>query len=104
MEVCWQNGVSNLLCLNIMKLKTTKVSEGGISGTIADIKLIMSTALKCPSGLILVHNHPSGQLFPSRADKRLTMNIENACNLLEIELLDHLIISSNGYYSFTDDG
>jgi DNA repair protein RadC len=83
-----------------------KLSEGGISGTIADIRLAFSTALKCVStGLILVHNHPSGQLKPSDADIRLTKQFTEAGKILDINILDHIIITSNdGYYSFADEG
>jgi len=81
------------------------LSKGGITGTIADVRLILSVALKTlASGLILAHNHPSGNLKPSEADKQITSKIRQAAKLLDIELLDHIIISSEGYYSFTDDG
>ncbi len=82
-----------------------EVSVGGISGTIADPKLIFSTALKaCASGIILTHNHPSGNLKPSDADLRLTNKIKEGGQLLDISILDHIIVTSEGYYSFTDEG
>jgi DNA repair protein RadC len=83
-----------------------KLSEGGISGTIADIRLAFSTALKCVStAMILVHNHPSGQLKPSDADVRLTKQFIDAGKILDITILDHIIVTSNnGYYSFADEG
>jgi DNA repair protein RadC len=82
-----------------------QLSKGGITGTIADVRLILSVALKTlASGLILAHNHPSGNLKPSEADKHITSKIRQAAKLLDIELLDHIIISSEGYYSFMDDG
>jgi DNA repair protein RadC len=82
-----------------------QLSKGGITGTIADVRLILSVALKTlATGLILAHNHPSGNLKPSEADKQITNKIRQAAKLLDIELLDHIIISSEGYYSFMDDG
>jgi DNA repair protein RadC len=82
-----------------------QLSKGGITGTIADVRLILSVALKTlATGLILAHNHPSGNLKPSEADKQITNKIRQAAKLLDIELLDHIILSSDGYYSFTDEG
>ncbi|MDB5012697.1 MAG: repair protein [Daejeonella sp.] len=82
-----------------------EVSSGGMAGTIADPKLIFSTALKvCASGLILSHNHPSGNLKPSQQDLQLTKKLKEAGKLLEIEVLDHVIITSEGYISFADEG
>jgi DNA repair protein RadC len=81
-----------------------QLSKGGIAGTIADVRLILSVALKTlASGLILAHNHPSGNLKPSEADQQITSKIRQAAKLLDIELIDHIIISSEGYYSFADD-
>ena len=82
-----------------------ELSKGGISGTVVDIRIILSVALKCnASGIILVHNHPSGNLIPSDADKSITRKLKNACDLLEISLIDHLIISRDSFFSFTQDG
>lgn len=82
-----------------------EMSRGGISGTVVDIKIILGVALKCnASAIILVHNHPSGKLEASSADKAITKRLKEACNLLELVLLDHLIISRYGYYSFADSG
>lgn len=82
-----------------------EMSKGGISGTVVDIRIILGVALKCnASNIIMVHNHPSGKLVPSDADKAITKRLKQACNLLEIPLLDHLIISREGYYSFSDEG
>jgi len=79
-------------------------SVGGITGTVADVKLIVATALKCvASSIILAHNHPSKNLKPSKADKHLTKKVNEACKLFEIKLLDHLIVTTEGYYSFCDD-
>jgi DNA repair protein RadC len=86
-------------------LGSYQLSIGGITGTIADVRLILSVALKTlATGLILAHNHPSGNLKPSEADKQITNKIRQAAKLLDIELIDHIIISSEGYYSFMDDG
>jgi DNA repair protein RadC len=82
-----------------------EVSTGGISGTVADPKLIFAAAIKAAaSGIILSHNHPSGNLQPSQADIDLTRKIKEAGRFLEIQLLDHIIITSEGYYSFADEG
>ncbi len=82
-----------------------QLSKGGITGTIADVRLILSVALKTlATGLILAHNHPSGNLKPSEADKKITNKIRQAAKLLDIELMDHIIISNEGYYSFMDEG
>jgi DNA repair protein RadC len=82
------------------------VSKGGLTGTIADPRLIMATALKAAAtGIVLCHNHPSGNLQPSSADIEITKKIESACKFLDIKLLDHIIISPSGeYYSFIDEG
>lgn len=82
-----------------------EASSGGVSGTIADPKLIFGTALKaCASAIILAHNHPSGALRPSQADISLTKKIKEGGRLLDIDVLDHLIITTEGYYSFGDEG
>lgn len=81
------------------------ISLGGISGTVADPKIIFKRALDdLASGIILVHNHPSGNLKPSQADIRLTEKLKNAGLLLEIPVLDHLIFTDHNYYSFADEG
>lgn len=81
------------------------ISQGGLSSTVVDIRLIFSIALKCvASGIIVAHNHPSGNLKPSEIDISLTKRIKDAGKLLEITLLDHLILSSEGYYSMADEG
>jgi DNA repair protein RadC len=81
------------------------LSKGGLSGTVVDIRIILSVALKChASGIFLVHNHPSGNLKPSEADRQITRKLKEACVLLDITLIDHLIITKTGYYSFADEG
>jgi DNA repair protein RadC len=82
------------------------LSLGGITGTVADIRLILSVALKiAATSIILSHNHPSGNLEPSAADKGLTAKIKEACTHFDISLMDHIILSAEGgYYSFMDEG
>jgi DNA repair protein RadC len=82
-----------------------KASIGGISGTVADVRLILGVALKAAStSIILAHNHPSGNLKPSTQDETLTHKILEGGKLLEIRLIDHLIINSQAFYSFADEG
>ena len=81
------------------------VSKGGTTSTVVDPKLVFSVALKCnASSLIFAHNHPSGNLKPSKTDINLTNKLLAAANFLDIVVLDHIIISQNGYYSFSDNG
>jgi len=81
------------------------VSKGGVSGTVVDPKIIFKIALEhLASSVILCHNHPSGNLRPSDQDISLTKKIKEAGTLLEIPILDHLIISDTGYFSFADEG
>ncbi len=81
------------------------VSRGGLTGTVADPRLILSTALKLASvGILVAHNHPSGSLKPSQADLQLTEKIKEGGKLLDIQLVDHLILTSDEYYSFADEG
>jgi len=81
------------------------VSEGGITATIADPRVIFKKALAGnATSMILCHNHPSGNLKPSRADEELTQKLVQAAGLLDIRVLDHLIVSDSGYYSFADKG
>jgi len=86
-------------------LRKNKISSGGISGTVADPKLIFKSALDhSGSSIILVHNHPSGNLQPSQADITLTKTLKEAGKFLEIPVLDHIIVSDNSYFSFADEG
>jgi len=81
------------------------VASGGVSACLVDPKLIFSTALKsCASAIVLAHNHPSGNLNPSNEDEALTERLCNAARLLEISIVDHLIVTSEGYTSFADEG
>jgi DNA repair protein RadC len=82
-----------------------KLSEGGVSGTFVDARIIFKYAIEnLASSIILCHNHPSGNLEPSDADKQLTRNLKKAAALFQITLIDHLIIGDAKYYSFSDSG
>lgn len=81
------------------------ISEGGITGTVADPRIILKKALEEDAvSIILCHNHPSGNLLPSRADEELTQKIKEASKYFDIKVLDHIIVSEEGYYSFADEG
>ena len=81
------------------------ISEGGITGTVADPRIILKKALEEDAvSIILCHNHPSGNLLPSRADEDLTHKIKEAAKYFDIKVLDHIIVSEEGYYSFADEG
>jgi DNA repair protein RadC len=82
-----------------------KVSKGGMKATVADTRVIATVALQSlATRVIIAHNHPSGSLRPSDADKQVTNKIKDALNLLDIELLDHIIITKDSYFSFNDEG
>ena len=82
-----------------------ELSSGGIAGTVADPKLVFMAALKSNACcLIISHNHPSGNLKPSHADEVLTRKISEAGKFLDIQVIDHVIVTSEGYFSFADDG
>ncbi len=82
-----------------------RVSIGGVTGTVVDVKVIMKHALdRLASGLILVHNHPSGTLKPSGADDSITTKISAAASFFDISVLDHVIIGAGGFYSYRDEG
>lgn len=86
-------------------IKKSQVSQGGVSGTVADPKIIFKSALdELASGIILAHNHPSGNLKASQADMDLTRKLKEAGKLLEIQVLDHLILAGQKYLSFADEG
>jgi len=86
----------------IAKMKT---SQGGIAGTVTDVRIILREALeKRASSLILCHNHPSGNLTPSEADISITKKLKEAGKLMDIQVLDHLIIANNQFFSFADEG
>jgi DNA repair protein RadC len=86
-------------------ISKSQLSKGGITGTLVDVRLVFKTALELgATGLILCHNHPSGALIPSDADKQITRKLKLAGDSLEIKVLDHLIVTESSYYSFVDEG
>jgi len=97
-KVLFLNRANKVLCVN-------NVSSGGITGTVADPRLIYATALKVNAvSLILAHNHPSGSLKPSRQDEELTQKIKCAGSYFDMKVLDHIILTSEAYFSFADEG
>jgi len=96
--VAFVNQANHLIALH-------KHSEGGIKSTVVDFKILFSLALNCLSqGIIVFHNHPSGNLRPSEQDKKLTKQLKEACALLDIQLIDHIIVTADDYFSFSDEG
>lgn len=82
-----------------------KISQGGVSGTVTDVRIIMKKAVEnLASGLVVCHNHPSGNNNPSESDIQITQKIRDAGSLLDVQLLDHIIIAGSAYYSFADNG
>jgi len=82
-----------------------KISQGGISGTVIDVRMILKNAIeKLASSIILCHNHPSGNLQPSEADKKITTKLKDAATIMDMQVLDHLIITDSSFYSFADEG
>jgi len=96
-----------VLCLNNSNKVVYKhqLSKGGITGTVVDSRLLFKVALEQnATSIILAHNHPSGTLIPSEADNQITKKIKTVGDSLDIRVLDHLIITQNGYYSYADSG
>ncbi len=96
-----------ILCLNRnnQTIAYAKISQGGVTGTVVDIKLIAKYAIDClASGVILAHNHPSGNLKPSNEDLAITKKVKEGLKILDISVLDHIILTSDGYLSFGDEG
>jgi DNA repair protein RadC len=86
-------------------IKEEYLSKGGISGTVVDVRLICKRAIESnASGVVIAHNHPSGQVLPSEQDKSITKKLKEALKFFDISLLDHLIIGDQQYYSFSDEG
>jgi DNA repair protein RadC len=86
-------------------IRSECISTGGITGTVADPRIILKKALDLRAvNMILCHNHPSGNLRPSKADEEITFKIKNAAALLDIQVLDHIIVSIEGFFSFADEG
>jgi len=94
-----------LLNRNNLVIDKFMVSQGGLAGTIIDVRIILKTALeKLACSMVLCHNHPSGNLVPSDADKDITKKIREAGKQMDIPVLDHLIIGNDAYFSFADEG
>lgn len=86
-------------------VQKSQLSKGGITGTLVDVRLVLKTALEVGAiALILCHNHPSGTLKPSEADKNITQKLKTASLSLDMKVLDHIIITENAYFSFADEG
>lgn len=86
-------------------LQRYNVSKGGMTGTVIDVRLILKKALNCrAASMILSHNHPSGNLRPSDADQKITAKLKEAGKIMDIPVLDHVIVTDNGYFSFADEG
>lgn len=86
-------------------IRRQRISVGGIASTLIDVRLILCEALKCnATTVILSHNHPSGNNRPSKEDDTLTASVKKACEAVRIRLLDHLIFTDDGYYSYNDEG
>ncbi|MFB9056412.1 DNA repair protein RadC [Mariniflexile ostreae] len=85
-------------------IQKIQLSKGGITGTLVDVRLVLKNALELgATGLILVHNHPSGTLNPSEADKQITNKLKRASESLDIKVLDHVIVTEKAYFSFADE-
>lgn len=96
-----------MICLNAAcnVIGYYKVSRGGMCATVADVRVIAQVALQsCATSVIIAHNHPSGSTKPSDADKQMTKKIRDGLQTLEIRLIDHLIITEDSFYSFSDEG
>ncbi|RZM29571.1 MAG: DNA repair protein [Pedobacter sp.] len=103
-ELCEQFCVM-LLSNHNRVLGIVQMSSGGMTGTVADTRMIFSVALKaCACSIVVAHNHPSGSLRPSEQDIRITRRLVEAGRLLELPVADHLILTTEGYYSFADEG
>ncbi|MFO7828440.1 MAG: DNA repair protein RadC [Bacteroidales bacterium] len=86
-------------------IEKIKISQGGVSGTVIDVKIILKHAIeKLASSIILCHNHPSGNRNPSKSDDAITHKLAEGANLLDIKVLDHIIIADTNYYSYADEG
>ena len=82
-----------------------RISSGGIAATVVDVKILIKYGIEnLATAMILVHNHPSGNIVPSRNDDELTARVKNAAKLVDIDVVDHIIIGEKGYYSYTAEG
>lgn len=86
-------------------IKRQRISKGGLTSTAVDVRVVIKEALLCGAcALALVHNHPSGSIRPSREDDRLTKEVNTACELMNIRMVDHVIVTDGRYYSYADEG
>lgn len=94
-----------LLRHNFSVIRTVRLSSGGLTDTLVDVRMLIKQAILADATTIaLCHNHPSGSLAPSKADDDLTRSVKEACSYMKIRMLDHIILTSNGYYSYADEG
>ena len=94
-----------LMNQNYRLIKKVRIARGGITATIVDIRLIIREAVLCnATQLVVCHNHPSGRIAPSKEDNELTQSIMNACKLMNIHFLDHVIVTDGNYYSYHEEG
>jgi DNA repair protein RadC len=109
---CWDEGLDVYESFFVVYLNSAnntigwyKVSQGGLAAVLVDVRLVFHKALDClATSMIVCHNHPSGNLSPSKEDQALTKRLKDGGDLLQIRLLDHIILTENGYYSFSDEG
>ena len=86
-------------------IKKQRISKGGLTSTMVDVRVVMKEALLCgAAALALVHNHPSGSTRPSREDDNLTRQVCQSCELMNIRMVDHVIVTDNDFYSYADEG
>ena len=108
----WPEDINYKECFMVLYLNRANntigysvISKGGITATVADVRVIMQEALLCnATAIVLAHNHPSGNMSASQSDKQLTNRITEACKIMDISLLDHLILSELDYFSFSNEG
>lgn len=99
----------SFMCIFLNRNMTTigwmKVSSGGLDSCIVDVRMILGAALKCgASAIMMAHNHPSGNLTPSTADDKITNKCKLACDIMDIALVDHMIVTDEGFYSYANEG
>ena len=102
-------GVEECWCIYLNQasrvIKKQRISKGGLSSTAVDVRVVIKEALLCGAcALALVHNHPSGSTRPSREDDRLTKEVNTACQLMNIRMVDHVIVTDGKFYSYADEG
>lgn len=98
---------SHVLLLNqsLSFIASKLISRGGITGTVVDVRLVLKESLLAgATQIVLCHNHPSGSLFPSRDDDNLTQKLKLAASNMDIHLIDHIIVTERGYYSYSEQG